>query len=1083
MSEIRAVPDQAARDLIQRRLDANVLVEAGAGSGKTECLARRMAAGILEGRYAVEEMAAVTFTRKAAAELRGRFQLTLEAALSGERDPARRERARTALARLERLFAGTIHAFCAHLLRERPVEAGVAPGFAELDEVADLAQRRSAWRDHVDRQRALGAPALQALLAAGVTPRDLDGAFDIVCSYPEVDFPAAEAAMPAVEPARRALETLWAALSRIVPAQSPPGARCQLQRRARDFRRRLAVSDLSSPRAVAELLQMWEKPPGMRQMDWPGTPAQRRAVKARVDALLAAFQRETAGPFLDAWRHHVYRLAMTLLLDAREHAARARRRAVALNYNDLLQLAAVLLRDRPEVREALQRKYRWLFVDEFQDTDPIQAEVILLLAAEPGAGRDWTQVPLRSGALFIVGDPKQSIYRFRRADIDTYLRVRERIRETGGEIAELTASFRAAPALCDWANTVFRRLLPAEPTRQQPAFHELAPVRSDGDRALAGVRTITIPDSVSGADAVATADAQAIARFIRAEVDAGRRRPGDFLVLTKVRRGLPTYARALEALRLPVEVSGGAAFAKSTAVTALAGLLETLADPDNGPAVVGVLRGPLFGVSDAALYRHRQAGHGFLITAPGLDGIPGPMGEALRALREMYRWTRSLPAAAAVERVLEATGLLAMSAAISPGGAEAGDLLHAVDRVRQVAEEGGTLADAAAALVQDLASAEVESVPLEPGRSDVVRLMNLHKAKGLEAPVVFLADPLRGGMQRADVRIVRDGIRAAGYFQITRTLGDRGRLVLAEPEGWARHEQEELAYLGAEQLRLLYVATTRARDLLVVTRSAKPTTSQTRPWTALDAFLGKAPALRIPAAKSPVSPPATDLSAPAREAARAAREARARSLAAASWQVDSVTATTHRAQPYGQPLQEGRTREPDTGMLWGSLIHFLLEHAMRGPARDRAHLERLASWFAFDKQELRRVIPEALDTVERVMASDFWQQAMSAEETHVETPFAATAHGAGETPRILHGVVDLAFRTAAGWHLLDYKTDQAPPAALAVTYGGQATAYATHWETLTGSPVARVGLYAVRSGELVLVPLPTPGARRHLQEG
>src|SRR3990170_5760865 len=144
------LPDQAARDLVEQALDRNLLVEAGAGSGKTESLARRMAAGIAAGTSVVEGMAAVTFTRKAAAELRGRFQLELERRVAPEADPdpARRARCATALARLERLFAGTIHAFCAHLLRERPVEAGVAPGFTAPDDLADQAGRRLAWRQY-----------------------------------------------------------------------------------------------------------------------------------------------------------------------------------------------------------------------------------------------------------------------------------------------------------------------------------------------------------------------------------------------------------------------------------------------------------------------------------------------------------------------------------------------------------------------------------------------------------------------------------------------------------------------------------------------------------------------------------------------------------------------------------------------------------------------------------------------------------------------------------------------------------------------------------------------------------------------
>ena len=153
---------------------------------------------------------------------------------------------------------------------------------------------------------------------------------------------------------------------------------------------------------------------------------------------------------------------------------------------------------------------------------------------------------------------------------------------------------------------------------------------------------------------------------------------------------------------------------------------------------------------------------------------------------------------------------------------EAGDLLHAIDRVRQVVESGHSLAAAASALEDDReASSEVESLPLEPGQSDVVRVMNLHKAKGLEAPVVFLADPCGGVKRRVDIRIIRDGPIARGYFSITRKWGEYGEKVLAEPAGWGQLKEEEERYLAAEEHRLLYVSATRARDLLVVGRWAK----------------------------------------------------------------------------------------------------------------------------------------------------------------------------------------------------------------------------------------------------------------------
>src|ERR1700756_1411668 len=171
MSEKR-LPDEDQRALIERRLDVNMLVEAGAGSGKTESLVRRMVAGIAAGVYRVEHMAAVTFTRKAAAELRGRFQLALEeqiALSAGRPDAAARiTRIRRALSNLERFFAGTIHSFCAHLLRERPVEAGVSPGFAELDEVADALLRKESWRDFLSATKAIGDPTVATLHDAGI---------------------------------------------------------------------------------------------------------------------------------------------------------------------------------------------------------------------------------------------------------------------------------------------------------------------------------------------------------------------------------------------------------------------------------------------------------------------------------------------------------------------------------------------------------------------------------------------------------------------------------------------------------------------------------------------------------------------------------------------------------------------------------------------------------------------------------------------------------------------------------------------------------------------------------------------------
>ncbi|MDP6372266.1 MAG: UvrD-helicase domain-containing protein [Vicinamibacterales bacterium] len=1110
------LPDQAARELIASRLDLNLLVEAGAGSGKTENLAQRMAAGITEGVYEIEAMAAVTFTRKAAAELRGRFQQTLEARLVDEPVPEKAARIRAALALLERLFAGTIHAFCARLLRERPVEAGIAPGFTELDEIADLEQQQQSWREYLSRERARGSGTLRALEAAGVQPKDLDDEFARVCLFEEVEFPSGDATPPDPDPAWRALEAMWADLGPRVPEELPADTRCDVQKRAKDFRWRLRAARSRRPADLTALLTIWDHTPRVTMKWWEGLTPNTRVLRDELQELLGRFRDDIVTPYLTEWRRYVYDLAIELLVDARDYARDLRFSRLALNYGDLLQRAAKLLREQPDVRRALQGKYRWLFVDEFQDTDPIQAEVLLLLAAhetekrKPARRVDWTRVRPRPGALFVVGDPKQSIFRFRRADIEIYDQVRRIIEASGGQTVPLEASFRAVPALCAWANEVFATVFPDAPTPPQPAFHRLEPVRADAP--AAGVRVLRHEASVDRSE-LAGEDAARIADYVRSEIAAGRRRPGDFLILTRIKRNLAVYAAALERLDLPVEVSGAGAFGDSEHVRELAALLRSLADPDDGVALVGVLRGPFFGISDEQLFRYRQAGGSFTLTRPVIgdpvesspEAIPPPppparahrqsdagqpnlfevpdepsrpaAESALVELQAMYRWTRQLPAAAATERILERTGFLALAATGTPGGADAGDLIHAVDRVRQVAEDGGTLAEAAAALTREIEGSDVESLPLEPGRSDVVRVMNLHKAKGLEAPVVFLADPgTSGGSRGVGLRIERDGDRAVGFLRFVRRR-NFAETVLGEPDGWADRAAAERQFLDCEEDRLRYVAATRAMDLLVVSCWERATAKKPGPWTAFDAALAGAEALEVGETTVPVavapSSAAGDLAATA-EAAASERQARLRRAATPAWAVESVTGGERHEITVREDDPARLLRGPATGMEWGELVHRLLEDALRRGEVDTARLTRLAKWLTFGKSELATVIHEAVEAVETITESDLWRDALAAETRHVEVPFAVLEDAAeGDStdglPTVCHGVIDLVYRTADGWAIVDHKTDQlceGGTEALADRYRGQLERYVDAWRAVTGDVRVTTGLHVVRAGEI-----------------
>jgi len=1099
MADSRRI-DQDSRHVIRKDLLTNLLVEAGAGSGKTQMLAERMAAGVATGAYQIQHMAAVTFTRKAASELRGRFHLALEQELTTSRGESA-VRIQHALSNLERFFAGTIHSFCARLLRERPVESGVSPGFTELDEAEDVDLRRRSWRDFIVIARSSGDPLMLELLAAGVKPADLDAAFATICLNDDVLFPPGDGVCPDPKPAWKALDTFWRELQKHLPAPIDTGTTCDIQKAARNFMARMRVSRqrLDRPSVIAELLDIWDCESKITQYRWATTASEKKRLNNLIVPLHAEFKATAVSPYLAQWRQYVYRLSVTLLTRAREHAAAERRRLNTLNYGDLLNLTASVLRSNAAVRRALQDKYRHLFVDEFQDTDPIQAEIVFLLAAHEGApagatrqkkgpeSADWREVPLRAGALFVVGDPKQSIYRFRRADIEIYNVVRDRFSDPAiGRVLPLTMNFRSAPVLCAWANDVFIQQFPAEPTTHSPRFAALDPregVEPKGrveKAGAAGVRAgvFTVTHGCQDQKAVLADDAEQIARYIRGEVDAGRRTYSDFLILTRKKKDrIVPYASALEALNVPIEVSGAGAFGESAEVQALTVLLRAIADPGDALSLVNVLRGPLFGVSDRELFAFKQANGWFSIfcefdaASPGITVTAGAarVADALGSLRQYYRWTRVLPAAAALEKILEHTGYLAL-AATTPGGVEAGDVTHAIDRVRQVVEDAGSLVDAADALADDADdSNEIESLPLEPGRSDVVRIMNLHKAKGLEADVVFLADPCGGFKPRVDVHIERKGDVAHGWFQVVRrSETSYATTLLGGHADWAAHAASEEPYLEAEQNRLLYVAATRARQMLVVSRWTGK--AKQPAWAVLEGFLANATELKIPAlvAAPPVVP--LDCSAALQTSDAASRSKAHEVVRDASWSIRSVTAEaghvarmTRAAEPAAADdptrvvVRDTPSHRADAGMAWGSVIHGLLEHAMRHPTATRDDLRRLAMWLSVEEPQLRTVMDEALDTVERVRHAEFWEQAQAAQHS-VEVPFMV----ATEQRRLLAGVIDLMHEEPGGWMITDYKTDAESSPEKASAYAMQLESYKKALAAC-GLPVAGATLTQVRT--------------------
>ena len=1114
------VPDQAARDLIVHELDKSFLVEAAAGTGKTTCLVERMVSLIREGKCPVETMAAVTFTKKAAAELRGRFQVRLEqatASASGEQ----KKRLDAAIEHVERAFLGTIHSFCGRLLRERPVEAGVDANFRELDETEDAEQRAQAWVEHVARLTTGGDPLIGELRDLGVDLAQLKPAFERIAGYPDVDdWPAETVALPDPGPTVTALRSFVDHIKTLEPTLPRDYGNDKLIPMYRRLRRAVRHADLAHPAELLAVLEAFVKAgsdepaePAVVQKQWPQGKAQAQAEQEKW----VRFGQNYAVPYVQALRRCRYALVMKAIRPALEIYDAMRRDAGFLNFQDLLLLAARMLRHNPAIRAYFRARFTHLLVDEFQDTDPVQAEVMMLLTADDPTETNWRRSRPVSGSLFVVGDPKQSIYRFRRADIVTYNEVKKIILATGGEVVSLTANFRAMAPIVEWVNASFSHRFPAEATEFAPQFAPLQVGRSeDRPGAIAGLYRLA--NKGAKKQDILAEESRVLAQTIRHALDSGRTvprskreqnqaseaRPDDFLVVTRNTTNLSAYARELEALRVPHQVTGGTTLNELPELALLAKCLRALVRPDDPVALVGAMRSELFGISDAALYELKRAGGklSFLEALPA-TGISAEnltaIGDAFRRLKLYFTWLDQLPAAASIEKIAGDLGLLARACAAAGGEVRAGSLAKALELIRSAQATHVSMLDLLE-YVERLVTGELkhDGIPVRPIEGSVVRLMNLHKVKGLEAPIVFLADPTGNYEHAIDLHIDRAGESVRGYMAVIepRQEGSYARpRMIAVPTDWPRQEEAESDFQRAETDRLLYVAATRAGTCLIVSERGK--LPNENPWRPLVEKLADREAHQGPSEQRPPSRPSVSVSLADALNAQAELAERWSKLRKSSINIRAIKEYALAGE--GGPAESGppevmhvpvsveegpeNERSDETGVEWGEDVHKLLEATMRRPAADLKSLARSLTREREQVDDEDARVQALLDCVSSVHESDIWKRAQKAKHVLPEVPLMMLARGAdeqpGTAPLLLRGVIDLAFREESGWVIVDYKTDQLKGKSLEMLvehYRPQVQKYAEAWAELINESVHEFGLFFTRANRYERLNSPSPEA-------
>ena len=922
--------DQPARNAIVERLDENMVVEAGAGTGKTRSLVERVVALITTGRASMGGIAAITFTEAAAAELRSRIGETLErVSADPSRQHAEREHCERAVDDLDQASIQTLHSFAGSLLRERPLEAGLPPGFNVRDEIEAEVAFEKKWSEWLDAT---------------------------------LDDPGAQ-------------ETLRPALEEGMTLRHI---------------REIAVSFHRNYDLLANA-----------SFDMPSD----QATEGERDAVLV--------PVLELLR----RFALDY--------AHERKAAGEVEFQDLLVLARDLVRDSLPARDHFRERYSHILIDEVQDTDPLQAELAMYLAEDVSGSaessdrpNDWRDVRPAVGKLFIVGDPKQSIYRFRRADIQQVDQMRMAV---GGSNVKLTQNFRSLPPVINWVNHVFTQWM--KEGKSQAEYSPLDAVSVHGEpppvRYMGGAIGGNIGD-------VRRQEADAVARTIRTAVEEGwqvrsedlgpETRPAkyqDVCVLMPSRLGLDALEFAFETAGIPYRLDSAGLIYESQEARDLLNCLGAIDDPTDQVSVVAALRSPALACADADLLDFVESGGQFDYLADD-DTPSGYATDALAILRDFHGRRRWMSPAALIEEFVRERRLMELALDARQWRGRWMRYRFLIDRARAFAASGETSLRAYLAWTarqrEEQARARETAVP--ESDEDAVRVMTVHGAKGLEFPILVLAGlnssgtrgpgavlfDHKGGRVEVKVGSRESSFQTAGYED------------LAESDKTREQEQD---------VRLMYVAATRARDHLIVSlyRNSRGKNS---PAARFEEFMEGADHLwepfdssKVEERPSPDSPVAIGTSdTPA--ARRHWVEERNTMYAARSLPVSAAATRLAQEAKDEQDIPDEPWRRGRAGTSIGRAVHAVLQVVdlrTGNGLEDIAKAQAAAEGVPGRADDIARLVRRALDSplVKRALESGRWWR---------ETPVAGPV-GDG----IVEGFIDLLFKEEDSFVIVDYKTD------------------------------------------------------------
>jgi len=1137
--------DNTEREIVRKNLASSMVVEAGAGTGKTSLLIDRVVALVKE--HEIGKIAAITFTEKAAGELKDRLRRELECQVTSPNPVGLRQKL-TALDEIDVAQLSTIHSFAASMVRERAIEAGIDPEFGHID----TEEENQLLHDLITTELLYSNPERDQLLARylvlGGRLGDLQNLVVQLYKHRELlsDYQADTHALDH----KQLLTHIGgqvrdlAGNARINCINFEDKGRIQIEKLAGLLPDNLQLSHSRTPCHSRES----GNPETSDITTRGGLDSRFRGIDKiiheeiiwewliEVAALRPSFGAQKSWNLADQCREQKHRLkelkeeTLSLLSDIRretlewivgwlgeivERVNQLKRNQSRIDFQDQLIEARRLLSNTETLRE-FQTRYERLLIDEFQDTDPLQVEIALLLTSERPEGGSAFERNLEPGKLCIVGDPKQSIYRFRRADPDIYRLAIDRILQRGSPV-RISQNFRSSRGIVSFVNAFFGSFwdnmdggkityepIIADPLR--PDASDLPPVilvypgRSQVDNTAYRSTKYPChsresgndkddfqandwdPGSVS-ADEVRAAEANAIAELIHQAHDSNEwrvfnpeaknrfRTPewNDIAVLFPTTTGIDHYGDALNRLGIPFQVEGGKRFFTRQIITGLYNCLAAVDNPADSLSVIAALRSIYFGVSDTDLVKWQAINSGDIDYRHIVDGLPPDLASALELLNELHCKRKTVTVDRLIEYLFEKTVIRPFILSEQNTWIDSAALDRILDHARAWGiEHGAGLRGFRRWLMDRIEQGDDQGTGPVAGAPGGVRLMTIHSAKGLEFPIVFLANL----SVRRFIKPMVIADRLANRLEISLGSVQRGHF---QTSGYEQAGEEEQNADTAERMRLLYVAMTRARDYLIAPmyykedKQGQPTGLYHK-WlvdflNSTDVKSGQHENLwrlvempltiesQVPIQESDENLPNPDDVWDARDTWM--QDRRDRLDEAVSRLPQTVLPSRISTEPV---LTNEKQQEEVVSSIYATQLGLALHRYMSLCELSVNLDQELAEYIAGEEDASSQDLQPLIETCLR---SDIWQEALDSIRLWREAPVIAHVEEG-----MMKGIIDLVWEdNQNGLHIVDWKTGQSDPEQ----HSNQMRAYVTALQQATGTQIKSARLFYTRTGESAVV--------------